>query len=78
MYLILVLVNGAVVEFYGFPDSHLNTQVQGMENNITSPPAYMLVKLLHAVDVNVSIPGLPTSVVAIEPVEFRYVRFADP
>ena len=61
-----------MVEFYGFPDSHLITQVQGMENNITSPPAYMLVKLLHAVDVNVSIPGLPGSVVAIEPVEFRY------
>ena len=32
----------------------------------------MLVKLLHDVDVNVSIPGLPPSVVAIEPVEFRY------
>ena len=32
----------------------------------------MLVKLLHEVDVNISIPGLPPSVVAIEPAEFRH------
>jgi hypothetical protein len=69
---ILGLVNGAVVEFYGFADTHLDVQLAGSENNITGPPTYMLVKLLHEVDVNVSIPGLPPSVVAIEPAEFRH------
>ena len=69
---ILGLVNGAVVEFYGFADTHLDVQLAGSENNITGPPTYMLVKLLHEVDVNISIPGLPPSVVAIEPAEFRH------
>ena len=69
---ILGLVNGAVVEFYGFADTHLHVQLTGSENNITGPPTYMLVKLLHEVDVNVFIPGLPPSVVAIEPAEFRH------
>ena len=32
----------------------------------------MLVELLHEVDVNISIPGLPPSVVAFEPAEFRH------
>ena len=68
----LGLVNGAVVEFYGFADIHLDMQLAGSENNITGPPIYMLVKLLHDMDVNVSIPGLPLSVVAIEPAEFRH------
>src|SRR5947207_15906585 len=66
------LVNGAVVEFYGFADTHLDVQLPGSQNNITGPPTYILVKLLHDVDVNVSIPGLPPSVVAIEPAEFRH------
>ena len=61
-----------MVEFYGFADTHLDIQLTGSENNITGPPTYMLVKLLHEVDVNVSIPGLPASVVAIELAEFRY------
>ena len=64
------LVNGAVVEFYGFADIHLDVQLTDSENNITGPPTYMLVKLLHEVDVNISIPGLPPSVVAIELAEF--------
>src|SRR5436189_428766 len=79
---ILGLVNGAVVEFYGFADTHLDVQLAGSENNITGPPTYILVKLLHEVDVNVFIPGLPPSVVAIEPAEFwhderdgKYVKF---
>ena len=67
---ILGLVNGAVVEFYGFADTYLDVQLAGSENNITGPPTYMLVKLLHEVHVNVSIPGLPPSIVAIEPAEF--------
>ena len=61
-----------MVEFYGFAVTHLDIQLTGSENDITGPPTYMLVKLLHEVDVNVSIPGLPPSVVAIEPAEFRY------
>ena len=69
---VLGLVNGAVVEFYGFADTHLDVQLAGSESNITGPPTYMLVKLLHEVDVNISIPGLPPSVVAIEPAEFRH------
>ena len=69
---ILGLVNGAVVEFYGFADTHLNIQLADSENNTTGPPTYMLVKLLHEVDVNVSIPGLPASVVAIELAEFQH------
>ena len=52
---ILGLVNGAVVEFYGFSDSHLNMQLPGSENSIASPPAYMLVKLLNEVGVDVSL-----------------------
>src|SRR5277367_4583270 len=69
---ILGLVNGTVVEFYGFSDTHLDVQLAGSANNITVPPTYMLVKLLHEIDVNVPIPGLPSSVVSIEPAEFRH------
>jgi hypothetical protein len=36
-------------------------------------PPYMLVKLLHEVEgVNISIPGLPPSIIAIKPVDFTY------
>ena len=69
---ILRLVNGAVVEFYGFPNTYLDVQLTGLENNITGPPTYMLVKLLQEVDVNVSIPGLLPSVVAIELAKSRH------
>ena len=69
---ILGLVNSAVVQFYGFANTHLDVQLAGSENNITGPPTYMLVKLLHEVNVNVFIPRLPPLVVAIEPAQFRH------
>ena len=61
-----------MVQFFGFADTHLDVKLAGSENNIIGPPTYMLVKLLREVDVNISIPGLPPSVVAIEPAEFRH------
>ena len=39
---------------------------------ITIPPAYMLIKLNHDVGVQVTIPGLPPSVISIEPVLLTY------
>ena len=69
---ILGLVNGAVVEFYEFADTHLDVQLADSENKRTAPPTYMLIKLLHELDIAISIPGLPPSVVGIEPAEFRY------
>ena len=39
---------------------------------IATPPAYMLVKLKHDVGIEVSLPGLPSSVVGIEPVSLTY------
>jgi len=65
----LGLVNGAVVEFYGFADSDgalIRDEIIG------TPPAYMLVKLKHDVGVEIALPGLPPSVVGIEPVSLTY------
>src|SRR5438046_3134165 len=47
-------------------------QLTDSENNIIESSIYILIKLLHDVDVNVSIPELPSSVMTIEPIEFRH------
>jgi len=63
------MVNGATVKFYGFAD----TDADGMHvshGTIISPPPYILVKVDHRLDI--SIPGLPPSVLPIEPVPFTY------
>ena len=63
------LVNGAIVEFYGFEE------VQTNNNYITaSCPTYMLVKLLQDPRAAISLPGLPTGVIPIETVKFTYCK----
>ena len=65
----LGLVNDAVVEFYGFADSN-----GGLirDEIITTPPAYILNKLKHDIGVEITLSGLPPSVVAIEPMSLTY------
>ena len=63
------LVNGAIVEFYGFAD---RDGALIRDDIIATPPAYMLVKLKHDVGVEISFPGLPPSVIGIEPVSLTY------
>jgi len=41
-------------------------------DNITFPPAYMLVKLVHDPGIEVALPGLPRTVVPIEPGKFTF------
>ena len=61
----LGLVNGAIVEFYGFAD---NDGSLIRNRIIPTPPGYMLIKLKHDVGVQVAFPGLPPSVIGIKPV----------
>ena len=63
------LVNGAIVEFYGFAD---RDRALIRDDIIVTPPAYMLVKLKHDIGVEISLPGLPPSVIGIEPVSLTY------
>ena len=63
------LVNGGIVEFYGFADKH---GVLIEDEVITTLPAYMLVKLSHDVGIDVHLPGLPPLVVGIEPSSSTY------
>ena len=65
----LGLVNGAIVEFYSFADSN-GPLIH--DDIIATPPAYMLVKLNHDVGVEIALPGLPPSVVGIEPMSLTY------
>ena len=65
----LGLVNGAIVEFYGFADSD-GALIR--DEIIATPPAYMLIKLKHDVGVEIAFPGLPPSVVGIEPISITY------
>ena len=61
------LVNGAIVEFYGFSES-----MRGyMSSAIIDLPHYMLVKL-QSKDKIIHIPGLPENVVPIWPESFKY------
>jgi hypothetical protein len=60
------LVNGAVVEFYGFG------KAQPRDNVLYQPPPYMLVKLLHDPGTPVHIKPLPTSVIPINTDEFTH------
>src|SRR5436305_13261008 len=69
---ILGLVNGAMIEFYEFADIYLTVQLGDAENNIIRFSAYMFIKLLHDVNVNIFIFKLSFSVMTIEPIEFRY------
>ena len=65
------IVNGAVVQFYGFADTDMYGDPVVVDGGtIRSPPAYMLVKVND--DLNISIPGLPPSVVPVAPVSFTY------
>jgi len=59
------------VEFYGFADKD---GVLITDEFIQTLPAYMLVKLKHDVGVNVNLPGLPPSVVGIEPIKMTYAK----
>ena len=65
----LGLVNGAIVEFYGFADSD-GALIR--DEIIVTPPAYMLIKLNHDVGVEIALPGLPPSVIGIEPISITY------
>src|SRR6266496_4161371 len=65
----LGLVNGAIVEFYGFADRD-GTLIH--DEIIVTPPTYMLVKLKHDIGVEIALPGLPPSVVGIESMSLTY------
>jgi len=62
------LVNGAVVEFYGFSSS---TNMDGT-STIINLPQYMLIRLHSDNEEVIHIPGLPINVVPIWPESFRY------
>ena len=65
----LGLVNGAIVEFYSFADSDgalIHDEI------IVTLPTYMLVKLKHDIGIEITLPGLPPSVVSIEPMSLTY------
>ena len=61
-------MNGAIVQFYGFS----RTDSAALGDDITYPPEYMLVKVLHDIEGNIHIPGLPVSVVPIKTKRFTY------
>ncbi len=65
----LGLVNGAIVEFYGFVDRD-GTLIR--DEIIVTPPTYMLVKLKHDIGIEIALPGLPPSVVSIKPMSLTY------
>ena len=69
----LGLVNGAIVEFYGFADSD-GALIR--DEIIATSPAYMLIKLKHDVGVEIALPGLPPFVVGIEPISITYKPYA--
>ena len=62
------LVNGSIVEFYGFSGS---TNMDGT-STIIGLPQYMLVRLQSDNKEIIHIPGLPVNVVPIWPESFRY------
>jgi hypothetical protein len=62
------LVNGSIVEFYGFS----NDTNPDRTSAIIDLPRYMLVKLRSEDQKSVQIPGLPVNVVPIWPESFRY------
>ena len=66
------LVNETVIEFYDFADNHLNAQLSNFENNIMSFSTYILIKLLHDIDVNIFIFEISSFMMTIESVEFRH------
>jgi hypothetical protein len=69
----LGLVNGTIVEFHRFYGTDDDNEADPSQAKTMKLPPYMLVKLLHKVEgVNISIPGLPPSVIAIKPVDFTY------
>lgn len=57
------------MEFYGFGETNAID-----DHIIAKSPTYMLVKLLHHPDGDVSLPGLPVNVVHIEVAEFTYYK----
>jgi hypothetical protein len=67
-------VNGAIVQFYGFSDSH-GTQ----HRLITRPPDYILVKVLEGPATDISILGLPQGVFPLKPETFKVkIKGEDP
>ena len=63
------LVNGAIIEFYGFNDS----RNQRPTSAIIDLPHYMLVRLLSRTgDQSIHLSGLPANVVPIWPESFKY------
>jgi hypothetical protein len=65
----LGLVNGALVELYGFVGSRNATTADG---RIFCCPKYMLVKLRDGPACELRLPGLPQGVVPMTPIEFTY------
>lgn len=61
------LVNGAMVDFYGFVGVDDPT-----DGRMFHPPKYMLVKIKDGPAREVQLPGMPQGVVPLEPVEFTY------
>ena len=64
------MVNGATVKFYGFAATDADGMHVDSRATIVSPPAYMLVKVDDRL--NISVPGLPPSVLPIKPETFTY------
>jgi hypothetical protein len=63
---VIGLVNGAIVEFYGFANTHAEPT-----DNIISLPEYIFVKV-PSDRATFQIPGLPKNIVPIEPVSFKH------
>lgn len=65
----LGLVNGAILEFYGFADRDgalIHDEI------IVTPPAYMLIKVKHDIGIEIGLPGPPPSVIDVELISLIY------
>ena len=63
------LVNDVIVKFYGFVDRDgalIHDEI------IVTLPAYMFFELKHDIGIEISLPGLPPSVIGIKPVSLTY------
>jgi hypothetical protein len=63
--LIIGLVNGKIVNFFGFADSEAKCQ----HGRVISPPAYMLVKVPK---INIRLGHFPASVIPLKPSSFTF------
>src|SRR5436305_8911112 len=67
--ILLELVNGVIVEFYDFADSD-GALIR--DKIIATSSTYMLIKLKRDVDIEITLSGLPLSVVDIESMSLTY------